>query len=112
MKRFSSEPTGIPLPSGDSVRRRGSAGANDTMEPRTPVRLVLAEFEDLVSHGLLALVCEDPNIEVVANRVPHDRLRSVVARERPQVVGRAHLVRVASVHLNLSEPGNLRHGLE
>jgi DNA-binding NarL/FixJ family response regulator len=55
------------------------------MEVRTPVRLVLAEFEDLVSHGLRALVAVDPNIEVVAADVPHDGLPIVVARELPQV---------------------------
>ncbi len=55
------------------------------MEERTPVRLVLAEFEDLVSHGLRALVADDLNIEVVAADVPHDALPIVVARELPQV---------------------------
>ncbi|MDQ6749802.1 MAG: response regulator transcription factor [Actinomycetota bacterium] len=55
------------------------------MEPRNPVRLVLAEFEDLVSHGLRALVAEDSNIEVVSESVPHDQLERVVSRELPQV---------------------------
>ncbi len=55
------------------------------MQSRTPVRLVLAEFEDLVSHGLRALVAEDPNLEVVSASVPHDRLRGVMGRELPQV---------------------------
>lgn len=55
------------------------------MESRNPVRLVLAEFEDLVNHGLRALVAEDSNIEVVSASVPHNRLRGVVGRELPQV---------------------------
>jgi DNA-binding NarL/FixJ family response regulator len=67
------------------VPRRGSADPKNAMEARNPIRLVLAEFEDLVSHGLRALVAEDPNIAVVAVSVPHDRLRSVLARELPQV---------------------------
>jgi DNA-binding NarL/FixJ family response regulator len=55
------------------------------MDARNPVRLVIAEFEDLVSHGLRALVGEDDNIEVVSADVPHDQLRRVVARELPNV---------------------------
>ena len=55
------------------------------MEARTPVRLVLAEFEDLVSRGLRDLVAQDSTIEVVAAGVPHDELLDVVARELPQV---------------------------
>jgi DNA-binding NarL/FixJ family response regulator len=56
------------------------------MEARSPVRLVLAEFEDLVSHGLRALVAGDPNVQVVANGVPYDQLWGVVARDLPDVV--------------------------
>ena len=56
------------------------------MEARSPVRLVLAEFEDLVSYGLRALVAGDRNVEVVADGVACDELWGVVARELPHVV--------------------------
>src|SRR5437899_2318296 len=55
------------------------------MDAPKPVRLVIARFEDLVSHGLRALVSEDPNIEVVAADVSHEQLRRVAARELPDV---------------------------
>jgi DNA-binding NarL/FixJ family response regulator len=55
------------------------------MEAPKPVRLVIARFEDLVSHGLRALVSEDPHVEVVAADVSHEQLRRIVAREQPNV---------------------------
>jgi DNA-binding NarL/FixJ family response regulator len=56
------------------------------MEARKPVRLAVAEFEDLVARGLRALVAEDVNIELVADGVPHEQLEQVIARVAPDVV--------------------------
>ena len=55
------------------------------MEARQPVRLAVAQFEDLVSRGLRALVAEDDNVEIVADEVPHEQLERVIAREAPDV---------------------------
>ena len=55
------------------------------MEARKPVRLAVAQFEDLVARGLRALVAEDVNIELVADEVPHEQLEKVIARASPDV---------------------------
>jgi DNA-binding NarL/FixJ family response regulator len=55
------------------------------MEARKPVRLAVAEFEDLVARGLRALVAEDVNVELVAEGVPHEEMERVIAREVPDV---------------------------
>jgi NarL family two-component system response regulator LiaR len=55
------------------------------MEARRPVRLVVAEFEDLVARGLRALVAEDSNIELVDEGVSHEQLERVIARDQPDV---------------------------
>jgi DNA-binding NarL/FixJ family response regulator len=51
-----------------------------------PVTVVSASFEDLVAIGLRQIISEDPNIELVANDVPLDRLESVVLDHAPAVV--------------------------
>jgi DNA-binding NarL/FixJ family response regulator len=55
------------------------------MEARKPVRLAVAQFEDLVARGLRALVTEDVNIELVADEVPHEQLEKVIAQASPDV---------------------------
>jgi DNA-binding NarL/FixJ family response regulator len=47
--------------------------------------VALAQFEDLVAYGLCALVDGDPNLEVIADRIPPDELDAVLARTRPDV---------------------------
>ena len=44
------------------------------MEAGKPVKAVIARFEDLVAHGLRALIAEDPSVEIVAADVPHGHL--------------------------------------
>lgn len=56
------------------------------MSPRQPVSVLLGRFEDLVSHGLRALVSCDENLAIVAHDVEHDELDAALARHRPQVV--------------------------
>jgi DNA-binding NarL/FixJ family response regulator len=55
------------------------------MQSRSPIRIVIARFEDLIGRGLGALVREDPNIEVVEEDVPHELLGEVIADEVPNV---------------------------
>jgi len=53
------------------------------MEARKPVRLAVAQFEDLVARGLRTLVAEDVSIELVADEVPHEQLERTIARTTP-----------------------------
>jgi DNA-binding NarL/FixJ family response regulator len=55
------------------------------MEARKPVRLAVAQFEDLVARGLRALVAEDVNVKLIADEVPHEQMEKLVAREAPDV---------------------------
>jgi DNA-binding NarL/FixJ family response regulator len=55
------------------------------MEARKPVRLAVAQFEDLVARGLRALVAEDVNIELVADEVPHEQVERMITRASPDV---------------------------
>jgi DNA-binding NarL/FixJ family response regulator len=55
------------------------------MEPRTPVTVALARFEDLVAHGLRALIAEDPYLDLVADDIPHGQLPRVLGADKPQV---------------------------
>jgi len=55
------------------------------MHAQSPIRIVVARFEDLVGRGLRALIAEDPNIETVAADVPHERLGRILAAQSPQV---------------------------
>ena len=48
--------------------------------------VVSAEFEDLVSIGLAALISEDPNLELVARDVPVDMLEATIEKHEPDVV--------------------------
>jgi DNA-binding NarL/FixJ family response regulator len=55
------------------------------MEPRSPVTVALARFEDLVAHGLRALIAEDPFLELVADDIPHGQLPRALSVHTPQV---------------------------
>jgi DNA-binding NarL/FixJ family response regulator len=55
------------------------------MNTHTPITVVIARFEDLVSHGLRALMATDPNIAVTADDVAHEYLPQRLAELRPQV---------------------------
>lgn len=52
---------------------------------RSPVRVVVARFEDLVDRGLRALIEEDLNLALLARGVPHERIPATIAAHRPQV---------------------------
>jgi len=53
---------------------------------RTPVTVVSARFEDLVSIGLRKLIAEDPNLRLLAHDVELDRLEDVLDEHTPSVV--------------------------
>ena len=55
------------------------------MEARGPVTVVIGQFEDLVARGLLALIADDPNIEVVRAGVSHERVPATIAALDPRV---------------------------
>ena len=52
---------------------------------RPPVRVILAQFEDIVGRGLRALIEEDEGLRLVAHGVEHERLASVLEQEEPEV---------------------------
>jgi DNA-binding NarL/FixJ family response regulator len=55
------------------------------MPSRGPVTVVIGHFEDLVARGLVAMVADDENIEVLRAGVPHERIPSALAELRPRV---------------------------
>lgn len=66
---------------GIALRRR----AELTMTTRVPVRVALAQFEDIVAHGLSWLIGEDDNLELVAAGIDHDQLVAALAEHQPNV---------------------------
>src|SRR3954454_5990797 len=53
---------------------------------RAPVTIVSARFEDLVAIGLLQLISEDTNLQLVEDSVELEELEDVLAERRPDVV--------------------------
>jgi two-component system, NarL family, response regulator LiaR len=52
----------------------------------SPITVVQGEFEDLAAIGLRALIAEDPNLELVADDVPLDRIEDALEEHSPSVV--------------------------
>jgi NarL family two-component system response regulator LiaR len=59
--------------------------ARVNMSNRPSVRVAVAQFEDIVSHGLRALITEDDSLDLVADGVPHDDLKSALSTHVPDV---------------------------
>ncbi len=57
-----------------------------TIAGRHPIRLVVAQFEDIVSRGLRALIEEDPHLRLLAADVVPERLDAVLAQTGPEVI--------------------------
>jgi DNA-binding NarL/FixJ family response regulator len=55
------------------------------MPARSPVNVAVAQFEDLVAHGLRVLIEEDEHLALVADAVPQERIADVLAAQAPQV---------------------------
>ena len=59
--------------------------ARVNMINRPSVRVAVAQFEDIVAHGLRALITEDDSLDLVADGVPHDELKSALSTHTPDV---------------------------
>jgi DNA-binding NarL/FixJ family response regulator len=55
------------------------------MSTRAPVRVAVAQFEDIVARGLRVLMDEDDSLELVVDGVEHEQLNEVLAAHRPEV---------------------------
>lgn len=55
------------------------------MPTRVPIRLALAQFEDIVQRGLSAMIAEDENLELVSAGIDHDQLNPALAEHQPDV---------------------------
>lgn len=55
------------------------------MPSRSAVRVAVARFEDIVAHGLRALITDDESLELVADGIDQDDLASELHRARPDV---------------------------
>jgi DNA-binding NarL/FixJ family response regulator len=55
------------------------------MSTRSPVSVLLAEFEDIIGLGLRVLIEGDPTLELVAHDVTHGELAAVIASQAPRV---------------------------
>src|SRR5690349_21647457 len=55
------------------------------MSNRPSVRVAVAQFEDIVAHGLRALITEDESLDLVADGVPHEQLKSALSTHAPDV---------------------------
>ncbi|HZU40654.1 MAG TPA: response regulator transcription factor [Solirubrobacteraceae bacterium] len=55
------------------------------MPSRSAVRVAVARFEDIVAHGLRALITDDESLELVADGIDHDHLAGELGRTRPDV---------------------------
>lgn len=51
-----------------------------------PIAVVIGEFEDLVAHGLRAVIAEDEGLELLADRVPTEALPAAVTEIEPDIV--------------------------
>jgi DNA-binding NarL/FixJ family response regulator len=55
------------------------------MPTSSAITLVVARFEDLLARGLHAVIDDDPNLEIVARDIAHDRIDVVLRAHHPQV---------------------------
>ena len=81
---------------------------HESVSTRPPVTVLLERFEDLVSHGLRALMSGDQSFVIVAHDVEHEELEAALHRHRPQVamVNFGSLRSTVEVHhLSRAHPG-------
>ncbi len=55
------------------------------MQPRAPIAVAIARFEDIVARGLRALIAEDENLELVVEGIPHEQIDAAFSAHRPDV---------------------------
>ncbi len=66
----------------------GTVGASRVPLPMhafKPITVVVARFDDLLAGGLHQVIESDPNLQIVADDVEHDRLGVVLRAHRPRV---------------------------
>ena len=75
------------------------ARAFSTLPAKTPITVVLAQFDDLFARGLSELIGSDPSLLVLAAQVEHRRTSVVLRAHRPDVaiLNVGSLVRLAEV---------------
>jgi len=52
---------------------------------RAPVRIALAQFEDIVQRGLSVLIEEDDNLKLVSEGIEHEQLKEALSEHKPDV---------------------------
>jgi DNA-binding NarL/FixJ family response regulator len=52
---------------------------------RIPIRVALAEFEDIVARGLSAMIKEDDNLDLAVTGLDHDQLSTALGEHEPDV---------------------------
>jgi DNA-binding NarL/FixJ family response regulator len=55
------------------------------MSTRVPVRVALAQFEDIVARGLSAMIDEDENLDLVSAGIEHEALTLALEAHQPDV---------------------------
>jgi DNA-binding NarL/FixJ family response regulator len=55
------------------------------MLSRPACRVAIARFEDIVAHGLRAMITDDESLELVAHSIDHNDLTRVMGETRPDV---------------------------
>jgi DNA-binding NarL/FixJ family response regulator len=76
---------GSPFPPFLSIRACGLARAWIALPSQTPITVVLARFDDLLTGGLRELIESDPSLAIVAADVHHTRIPVVLRAHRPDV---------------------------
>ncbi len=60
-------------------------GRSKPMITHGPIRVAVAQFEDIVARGLRVLIDEDENLYLVAAGVEHEQLTAALSEHRPDV---------------------------
>ena len=76
--------TGSPFVSFLPISNRKLARSGPSMR-KTPITVVIAQFDDLLARGLRELIEGDPSLAVVAADVEHRRIPAVLRAHRPEV---------------------------
>ena len=56
------------------------------MDPRSPITVAVAAFEDLLALGLRTLLADDPSVSIVAQDVAYERIPVLLRAHGPQVL--------------------------
>ena len=56
------------------------------MDPRSPITVAVAAFEDLLALGLRSLLADDPSVSIVAQDIAYERIPVLLRAHGPQVL--------------------------